>query len=319
MPAAKSIKLFDAEGLYLEVSPKGGKWWRLKYRFAGKERRLSLGTYPQVSLREAHILRAAAKIQLSKGIDPLAARQSAVHKPGINAENSFEAVGREWWAQWKDAHTPDPAVRVLRRLEANLFPPLGKRPSTEITTPEIVPAIKKIEARGALDIAKRALHTAGQIYRYATVNGKVERNPIADIKPADVLKPRLKRHFARVTENELPELLRKMDTYNGTLVTRIALLMMALTFVRTTELIGARWEEFEFKGDHGTWRIPATRMKMSDPHIVPLARQTIALLEQLRETTGNGELLFPATETLASPSATTRSCSPSIEWAITRV
>ena len=162
-------------------------------------------------------------------------------------------------------------------------------------------AIKKIEARGALDIAKRALHTAGQIYRYATVNGKVERNPIADIKPADVLKPRLKRHFARVTENGLPELLRKMDAYDGTLVTRIALRTMALTFVRTTELIGARWEESEFKGDRGTWRIPTTRMKMRDSHIVPLARQTVALLEQLREATGNGELLFPGERNAGQP------------------
>jgi hypothetical protein len=173
-PATKPIKLFDAEGLHLEVSPNSGRWWRLKYRFAGKERRLSLGTYPQVSLKEARIRRAAAKIQVSKGIDPSAARQAAIHKQGINAENSFETVGREWWAQWKDAHTPDHATRVLRRPEANLFPPLGKRPVAEITTPEIVAAIKKIEARGALDIAKRALHTAGQIYRYAT-RGSVDR------------------------------------------------------------------------------------------------------------------------------------------------
>ncbi|MDB5783606.1 MAG: integrase [Caballeronia mineralivorans] len=192
-----------------------------------------------------------------------------------------------------ERRNPGHTGRVLRCLETNLFPPLGQKSINDITAPELVAAVKKIEARGAHDIAKRALQTAGQIFRYAIVNGKTERNPAADIKPADALKPRVKRNFARVSEKELPELLRKIDGYDGTPVTRLALRLMALTFVRTTELIGARWEEFEIKGNRGTWRIPPQRMKMKDPHMVPLARQTIAILEQLREFTGNGELLFP--------------------------
>lgn len=292
-PAAKPIKFCDAEGLYLEVSPRGGKWWRRKYRFAGKERRFSLGTSPQVSLKVARIRGEAAKIQLANGVDQSAARQASKRRQGINAENRFESVAREWREQWKDARNPSHTERVLRRLETNLFPPLGKMSINDITAPELVAAVKKIEAQGAHEIAKRALQTAGQIFRYAIVNGKTERNPAADIKPADALKPRVKRNFARVSEKELPELLRKIDGYDGTPVTRLALHLMALTFVRTTELIGARWEEFEIKGNRGTWRIPPQRMKMKDPHIVPLTHQTIAILEQLREFTGNGELLFP--------------------------
>src|SRR5690606_692574 len=176
------------------------------------------------------------------------------------AENSFESVARLWWDNWKAARTERHAHYVIRRLEADVFPVIGSKPVTEITAPHLVMVIRQIESRGALDIAKRALSTCGQVFRYAVAHGLAERNPAADIKPADVLKPVRKTNYARLDQKELPELLRRIEAYDGQPLTRLALQLMALTFVRTSELIGARWKEIEF--DSKLWRIPAERMKM---------------------------------------------------------
>lgn len=290
-PKERPYKLSDGEGLVLLVQPNGSKWWRYRYRYNGKEKMLSIGTYPKVTLKEARHLRVTASDLLKQGINPSQHRQEQKLIKTLAAENSFESVARLWWDNWKAARTERHAHYVIRRLEADVFPMIGSKPVTEITAPHLVMVIRQIESRGALDIAKRALSTCGQVFRYAVAHGLAERNPAADIKPADVLKPVKKTNYARLDQKELPELLRRIEAYDGQPLTRLALQLMALTFVRTSELIGARWEEIEF--DSKLWRIPAERMKMRFPHIVPLSRQAIAVLEALQELSGHSPLLFP--------------------------
>ncbi|MEW6705027.1 MAG: integrase arm-type DNA-binding domain-containing protein [Pseudomonadota bacterium] len=291
-PADKARARFsDSQGLYLEVLPSGGKYWRLKYRYAGKEKRLGLGVYPAVPLKDARSKRDEARAQLAAGQDPSLVRQEKKLARLIAQEHSFEAVARAWHKQWESARTDHHAQYVLRRLEADVFPALGAKPIADITAPQLVAVAKKIEARGALDIAKRALQTCGQVFRYAVAHGIIERNPAADVKPGDALKPRKKTNYARIDEKEVPELLRKIEAYNGAPYTRFALKLMALTFVRTGELIAAQWDEFNL--DKAEWRIPAERMKMRTPHIVPLSSQAVDMLKSLHELRGLSGLLFP--------------------------
>jgi integrase len=289
-PGEKPVKLFDGAGLFLLVQPTGGKLWRLKYRFEGKEKLLSLGAYPEVSLADARERRDAARKQLAAGVDPSQARKDEKTARQVAAANSFESVARAWWEHWKGPKSARHADYVIRRLELDVFPVIGAKPASAITAPQLLAMAKKIEQRGALDIAKRALQTTGQVFRYAVAHGIVERNPAADVRPGDALKPRKKTHYARVDAKELPELLRKIEAYNGSPFTRIAMKLMALTFVRTSELIGARWDEFDLEA--AEWRIPGERMKMKTPHIVPLATQAVELLQVLREIRPAG-LLFP--------------------------
>lgn len=276
----------------LLIRPKGSKWWRFRYRYSGKEKMLSVGTYPEVTLKEARLLRVAIDDLLKQGVDPSQHRQEQKLAKSLASENIFESVARLWWNAWKDTKTERHAAYVIRRLEADIFPVIGSKPVAEITAPILLMAIKKIEARGALDIAKRALSTCGQVFRYAVGHGLAERNPAADIRPNDVLKPTKKTNYARLPANELPELLQKIDDYGGQPLTRLALKLMALTFVRTGELIGARWDEIEL--DKRLWRIPAERMKMRSPHIVPLSKQTIAVIEAIKKLSGYSPLLFPS-------------------------
>lgn len=291
-PADKLRARFaDGQGLYLEVLPAGGKYWRLKYRFDGKEKRLGLGVYPSVTLAEARKARDRARALLDEGQDPSAARQDAKAARTAAAGTSFEAVARAWHAQWRAARTEHHADYVLRRLEADVFPSLGRLPIAEVTAPKLVAMAKRIEVRGALDIAKRALQTCGQILRYAVAHGFIERNPGADVKPGDVLSSRKKTNYARLDVKELPELLRKMQSYVGSPYTRFALQVIALTFVRTSELIEATWDEFDL--DAAEWRIPAERMKMRTPHIVPLSSQTVDALRCLAELRSLSARVFP--------------------------
>lgn len=281
----------DSHGLYLEVLPGGGKYWRLKYRVSGKEKRLGLGIYPAVPLAKARQERERARELLAQGVDPSAARQDARAAAAASTANNFEAVARAWHSQWRAARTDHHADYVLRRLEADVFPELGAKAIAEVTAPMLVRMAKKIEARGALDIAKRALQTCGQICRYAVAHGFIERNPASDIKPADVLTSRTKTNYARLDARDLPELLRKMAVYNGSPHTRLALQLIALTFVRTSELIEAPWDEFDL--DKAEWRIPAERMKMRTPHVVPLAKQAVDALRCLHELRSLSPLVFP--------------------------
>jgi len=291
-PKEKPYKLSDGQGLILLIQPNGSKWWRYRYRINGKEKMLSIGTYPDVTLKKAREMRVTADDLLKQSIDPSQHRQEQKQIAAIAAENSFESVARQWWNHWKHARTERHADYVIRRLEADIFPVIGNKPIHGITAPTLLMAIKKIESRGALDIAKRALSTCGQVFRYAVGHGLAERNPAADIKPSDVLKPSRKANYARLDQKDLPELLQKIEEYDGQPLTRIALQLMALTFVRTGELIGARWEEIDLTAKQ--WRIPAERMKMRSPHIVPLSSQSLTLIKELHALALDNALLFPS-------------------------
>ena len=290
-PEAKPYKKPDEKGMHVLVTPAGAKLFRWKYRFAGKEKLMSLGQYPEVSLSKARADRDAARLLLKSGTDPMALRKARKEAQAFAVENSFAAVARTWWQNWRAARTSHHADYVLRRLEADVFPSIGARPIAEIEAPELVRMAKAIEARGALEIAKRALQTCGQVFRYAIAHGLASRNPAKDIRPSDVLKSRTVENYARIEAKELPELMRRMDAYNGAATTRLAMKLMAMTFVRTGELIGARWNEFDLEA--ARWDIPAQRMKMRTPHIVPLSSQAITLLRTLKTVSGHSALLFP--------------------------
>lgn len=290
-PADKPLKVSDERGLFLLVKPSGAKLWRWKYRYQGKEKLMALGGYPDVSLAQAREKRDEGRKLLAAGTDPMGQRREVKVAQRIALEDSFEAVARKWWGSWKSARSERHAEYVIRRLEADVFPIIGHRPISELEASELVAMLKRIEARGALDIAKRAMQACGQVFRYAIAHGKAIRNPATDVRPSDILPPRRKEHYARVDARELPELLRKIEVYQGAPVTRAAMKLMAMTFVRTSELIGARWEEFDLEA--GRWDIPAERMKMKTPHIVPLSKQAITLLRALHTSSGRSALLFP--------------------------
>ena len=289
-PAEKITRHYDDGGLYIEVSPAGGKWWRFKYRLDGKEKRISLGVWPEVSLKKAREMRDAARMRLRDGVDPGALRRQ--DRDAVVGE-SFEAVARVWLKTWRVGKTERHADYVTRRLEADVFPELGALAIQGITARQVVTCVKKIEARGAVDLAKKKLITINQIFRYAVAHGLAERNPAADVRPSDILPQTKKKNYARIDARDLPKLMRDIngyrDEFRGGGLTRLAMLLMAHTFVRTRELIEARWGEF----DKEFWRIPAERMKMDGPHIVPLSRQALALLDELRAVTGEGVFLFP--------------------------
>ena len=290
-PQEKLYKLTDERGLHLSVYPSGSKLWHMRYRYEGKEKTASLGKYPDVTLAQAREKRDKMRKQIANRVDPVDAQRAVKEAKKLAQTNSFEAVARTWYASWSSTKSPRHAVYVLRRLEADIFPVIGLRPVSELQAPELVAMLKAIEKRGALDIAKRAHQTTGQILRYAIAHGLAQRNPAADIKPSDILAPSAKINHARIDAKELPDLLRKIEGYQGTPITRLAMRLMVLMFVRTGELIGARWDEFDFTD--AEWRIPAQRMKMRTPHIVPLPKQAIALLKILHGVTGHRTLLFP--------------------------
>ena len=296
----KPIKLFDADGLFLHLMPTGSKIWRLAYRVDGKQKMITFGKYPVVSLSQAREKCAESRKMLAAEVDPVAERREVKKAKAVASENNFEAVAREWWAHWKHARTSDHHVdQTLRRLVADVFPAIGTRPIAEIEAPELVAMAKEIEKRGAAELAKRSLQVCSMIFRYAIANGKARRNPAIDIRPSDVLKARKVENYARVGAGELPQLLRKIEAYQGRPTTRLALKLMALTFVRTSELIEARWAEFDL--DAARWDIPAERMKMRQPHIVPLSPQAVDILRTLHTISGGRELVFPGERDHAKP------------------
>jgi integrase len=291
-PKEKPYSLADGHGLSLYVQPAGAKWWRYRYRFNDTPKMLSIGVYPDVSLKEARNQHARLKELLAQGINPSENRQEEKQQAAIAAANSFESVARLWWNHWKHDKAERHVGYTIRRLEADAFPVIGHKPVNEITAAQFIAMVRKVESRGALDIAKRVLTMCGQVMRYAVAHGLAERNPAADIKPSDVLKPAKKTNHKRLSEKELPELLRNIHGYDGQPLTRLALQLMVLTFVRTGELIGARWEEIDL--DKKEWRIPAERMKMRSPHIVPLSQQAIMVIENIRKLAADDVLLFPS-------------------------
>jgi integrase len=291
----KPYKLSDQKAMYLLVNITG-KYWRMDYRFNGKRKTLALGVYPDVSLAEAREKRDLARKLLASDPpkDPNEMRKDEKSERLANKSNTFELWASKWWQHWSPNKSPRHADYVKRRLEADIYPIIGNSPINEIVADQVVETVKKIAGRGALDIAKRAHQTIGQVFRYAIAHSKeskATRNPATDIKPSDIIESRKKENYARIEIKELPLLLRAIDASNSQPLTRLAVKLIALTFVRTAELIEAQWAEFDF--DSAQWRIPAERMKMKMIHIVPLSRQTIHVLELLKNLTGNGELVFP--------------------------
>lgn len=288
-PKEKPYKLGDAGGLYLLVNPNGSKYWRLKYRVAGKEKLLAIGVYPEITLAEARDHRDQARKLLRQGEDPSKVKKRAKAQKRIQVENTFEVIAREWHAQKLESWSPDHAHRVLKTMEKDIFPDLGGRPIAEIEPSEILEVLRKVERRDALDVAGRVLQYCKVIYQYAIQTERAKVNPAAEL--TGTLKTRKVTHRPALPRAELPEFLVKLDNYDGEPETRSALNLLILTFLRPGELRGARWEEFEL--DNQLWRVPAKRMKMSEEHLVPLSRQATAILNKLEPLTGRREMLFP--------------------------
>lgn len=287
-PQDKPYKLTDGTGLFVLVNHVG-KYWRFNYRFEGRQKTASYGVYPEVPLTLARERHSQAKKMLAQGIDPMAERRADKE----SAHLTFKVVAQKWHGHWLGDKTSKHAADVWKRLEADIFPMLGHLPVADLTAAKVRDAVKAIEKRGALDIAKRQLEKCGQIMRYAVSHDMVERNPVADIKPSDILPARKKRHHMRLEAKDLPQLLQDMDGYVGAAHTRLAMKLMALTFVRTSELIGARWEEIDLEAKR--WTIPAERMKVkTSGHIVPLSRQAVEVLEELQGIAYSREYVFPA-------------------------
>lgn len=278
--------------MYLEVRPNGSKYWRFKYRFVGKEKLLALGVYPETSLAEAREKLLRARKLLENGVDPSQDRKKKKALAKESAENTFEVIAWEWYANRKSRWRKRYAEEIITRLEKDIFPEIGGYPILEIEPPLLLQVIRKIENRGAHELAKRQLQKCGEIFRYAIATGKGLRDPSADIKEA--LKPVRKEHFAALDVQDLPEFIAALERNDARLYqsTRNALKLIMLTFVRTSELINARWEEINF--DKKEWAIPAERMKMGKEHIVPLSRQAIEVLDNQKILAGQWPLVFPS-------------------------
>lgn len=295
-PGEKPVKLFDERGLYLEISPTGGKWWRFKYRFDGKEKQLSLGVYPDVSLRDARDRRDAARRLLADGINPSGNRKAKKSARADRAANSFEVVAREWFAKYSATWATNHGERIIRRFERDIFPWIGGRPVAEITAPELLTVVRRIESRGALETAHRALGNCGQVFHYAVATGRAERDPSGDLRGA--LPPVKGEHFAATTEpKRVAEILLAMDGYEGTLTVRCALRLAPLVFVRPGELRKAEWADIDL--DAAEWRYTVT--KTNTPHIVPLSKQAVEILRELQPLTGRGRFVFPGARSNGRP------------------
>jgi integrase len=293
-PEGKGNKLFDGGGLYLQIS-ETGKYWRLKYRFCNKEKVISFGPYPLITLLEAREKRDEAKKLLLKNLDPAEVRKLEKLEIQTKYENNFEKLVREWHSQRLHTWKPKHAESIIRRFEANIFPVIGNRPVRSLTPPEILQAVRRVEKRGNLDLAHRMLQMCSQVFRYAVATGRADRDICGDLRGA--LMPVRSKSYAHLKEEEMPAFLCKLERYEtdyrGSLLTKLAFKLLVLTFVRSSEIRGAKWEEFDFEKQQ--WKIPAERMKMKTPHIVPLARQSIELLMQIQQLTGdnNWGLVFP--------------------------
>lgn len=285
-----SNKLADGGGLFLHLMPSGAKVWRQKYRFGGKENTLTHGPYPTVSLLEARERREEARKTLLLGKDPAQVKKDQKITATINAAMTFELVAREWHDLNKDRWSKHYAADVINRLESGIFPHFGNYPIADVSTPQILDAMRRIERRGASEVARRTLQFCGQVFRYGIITGRLVRNPATDLRGA--LRPSKHEHFASIDTKELPEFLHVLETNDVRLYkqTRLAIRMLMLTFVRTRELIESKWAEFDIP--NAQWIIPAERMKMRRPHIVPLSKQAVAAIKELQELNGQREFVF---------------------------
>jgi len=287
-PAGKPVRLFDGGGLYVEISPSGGKLWRWKYRFDGKEKRLAFGAYPEISLVFARKYREQARELLAQKIDPGEDRKKKKAEKAERASNSFELVAREWYGKHSPGWAPTHGDKVIKRLENDVFPWIGGRAIAEITAPELLKVLRRIEGRGALDTAHRAHQNCGQVFRYAIATGRASRDPSADLRGA--LPPAKHEHFASITEPaKVGELLRAIDAFQGTFPVQCALRLAPMLFVRPGELRKAAWDGFNL--DKAEWNYLVT--KTNTNHLVPLPSQAVAILRDLQKLTGQRQHLFP--------------------------
>lgn len=289
-PKEKPYRLTDGQGLYLEIRPNGSKYWRYKYRFNGKEKRLAIGVYPEISLREARAAHQQARLQLNDGIDPSAAKQLAALTKQISTGNNFQAIGEEWMTSSLAGKSKDHITRTTRMLKKELFPYIGPRPISEITAPELLAILRGIENRGHIDTAHRARQVAGQVFAYAIQTGRAERNVARDLHGA--LRSHQQRHRSAIFDDTklLGQLLNDMEHSNSNIVTRTAMMISPILFQRPGEIRAMEWNEINW--EQAQWEIPAEKMKMRRPHIVPLPRQAIALLKQLLPVSGHHKYVF---------------------------
>lgn len=297
-PKDKAYKLTDGRGLFLLINPRGGKGWRFKYRFDGKEKQLSFGIFPEISLSDARKCREDARELVAKGVDPSAARKAAKAAKAESNANSFEVIAREWIGQQKNKWTPANTKVVTRQLENNIFPWIGKSPIADIKAPELLKVLRRMEERGVLDSAHRARTIAGQVFRYAIATGRAERDVAADLRGA-LAHPK-KKHLPAITDpKKVAELLRAIDALEGSLVVKCALRLAPLVFVRPGELRKSEWSEIDL--DAGEWNIPAEKMKMKQTHLVPLSTQAVAILRELQPLTSGSSYVFPGARSAARP------------------
>lgn len=295
-PRDKSYKMTDGGGLYLQVTPSGGKWWRFKYRFDGKEKLLSLGVYPDIPLAEARIRRNEARSIVANGLDPSAERKAAKQARAELQANSFEAIALEWHKhmQGNKEWAPDHAATIMNRLEKDIFPWIGSIPIGEVMAKEIKSILDRIRSRGVVETARRALTIMGQVYRYAIATDRANYDISAGFKSYLPATSKTRKHMASVTDpKELAPLLRIIDGYQGSFVTQCAVKLLPLLFVRPGELRHMEWAEVDL--DSAEWNIPGPKMKMKNPHLVPLSRQAIEILKEIQPLTGNSKYVFPST------------------------
>ncbi|MFB2711855.1 tyrosine-type recombinase/integrase [Aeromonas veronii] len=292
----KPQKFSDEKGLFLLVN-QSGKYWRLKYRYGGKEKMLALGVYPEVSLKEARTKRDDARRLLAEGVDPGLLRKQSKAANRLASENSFEVLAREWHQSQLALWSPGHATRVIESLEMDAFPDLGLVPVAELTAPMMLDALRKVEKRGATETAGRVLQRISAVMRYAIQTGRASYNPAQDLKGA--LKAAKKEHRPALPRAELPEFYRRLAVEPLNPATRLAFHLLMLTMTRPGEVRFARWDEFDL--ERAEWRIPAERMKMRSEHIVPLSRQALAVLDELHQVTGHCDLLFPSERNLTKP------------------
>ena len=295
-PKDKTYRLYDEKGLYLEVTKAGGKLWRLKYRFGGKEKRLAIGPYPEISLKEARAARDAARAQLAAGTDPSEYKKLMKATSLSNSANTFEAIAREWHSGQSRIWSPIHTKNVSDRLSRNVFPYLGNKAIADITVPELLQVLRRIEARGAFETAHRVLGNVSEVFRFAIASGKADRNIAVDLKGA--LQPVKKKHLAAVTEpKRAGELLRMIDSYSGTLTVQCALKLAPLVFVRPGELRTAQWRDINL--ETAEWRYTVT--KTQTEHIVPLSRQALEILSTMHPLTGRWDYVFPSARSRHRP------------------
>lgn len=293
----KPVKLSDEKGLFLLVSPTGGKLWRLKYRFGGKEKLLALGAYPEVGLKQARDRRDEARKKLAAGIDPAAERREAKRAAEVAATNSFEAVARAWWEQWREQRTEGTAHAAIRALERDVFPYIGKRPVTDIQPPEVLDVLRRVENRGVTDMLKRLRARISEIYIFAIASGLATNNPAGGLHKA--VRPHVEKRRPALRAADLRDFFIKLEVVRISDMVKSAIRLLTLTFVRPGELRCALWDEFDL--DAATWTIPAHRdrsrgltgMKMREEHVVPLSRQAVEILRTMKAQAGGSDLLFP--------------------------